>query len=144
MRILLLSVVALSLVSCESTSEPTVRRPAWLGYSDDPRRGIQVPDTVRLGMPFSATVLVAGSGTVSCNQPDGASITQSASVARVEVFVRAPHANRICTDDIRFYPIPITLTFTTAGVSTIRAIGVNSNEIPNRPDSLERSIVVIP
>ena len=28
--------------------------------------------------------------------------------------------------------------------STVRVVGASSNDLPNRPDSLERSIVVIP
>ena len=144
MRIAFTPIVAFLLVSCEGASEPTLRRPAWLGPLGDPRRVIQAPDTVHAGVPFSAIVAIAGSGSISCNQLDGASVAQGARVARVEVFVRVPRSSRICTDDIRFYPMSISLTFTTAGNSTIRVVGVNSNDAPNRPDSLERSIVVLP
>ncbi len=144
MRIAFIAAVALLRVSCESASEPTFRRPAWLGSLGDPRRAVQAPDTVRDGVPFSATVPVAGSGVISCNLPDGASVAQGVRVARVELFVRTPRSSPSCTDDIRFYPISISLTFTSAGNSTIRVVGVNSNDAPNRPDSLERSIVVLP
>lgn len=123
---------------------PSITRAAWLGPVGDPRRVIEAPDTVRVGLPFTVIIPVAGSGSVLCNEPDGTSISQSARVARVEVFVRAPQPRPTCTDDIRFYPTSVSLTFTTAGTSTVRVVGASSNELPNRPDSLERAVVVIP
>jgi len=141
MRIALIVGLTLLLAACESTSEPTFRRPAWLG---SPPRTIQAPDTVRAGVPFSATVFAAGSGSIQCNQPDCASIAQGIRVARVEIFVRALRGNVPCTDDLKYYPIPISLTFATAGVSTIRVIGTKQNSGTYALDSLERSVVVVP
>lgn len=144
MRFALVASVALLLAACTSPSAPSITRRAWLGPVGDPRRVIVAPDTVRVGLPFTVVIPVAGSGSVLCNEPDGTSVSQSARVVRVEVFVRTPQPRPTCTDDIRFYPTSVSLTFTTAGNSTVRVVGASSNDLPNRPDSLERSIVVIP
>jgi len=49
-----------------------------------------------------------------------------------------------CTDDLKYYLIPISLTFATVGVSTIRVIGTKQNSGTYALDSLERSVVVVP
>lgn len=127
------------LVACENSAEPTLRQRGWLAanYSS-----VQAPDTVRAGVPFVATVFVAGSGSIDCNRPDGASVTQVDRLARVEVFVRVSRGNIACTDDLKLYPVSVTITFPTAGQSTIRAVGLSCCGANAPLDSLERQVIV--
>lgn len=130
-----------ALLACQHVSEPTIRRPAWLGA---PPRALEAPDTVRVGVPFAVTAYAAGSGSIHCNRPDGARITPGVRVARVEIFVRVDRGNLICTSDLRYYPIPVSLTFPTAGTSTIWVIGSSSSDVTYAPDSIARTVVVKP
>lgn len=130
-----------ALLACQNVAEPTIRRPAWLGA---PPRAIQAPDTVRVGVPFAVTAYAAGSGTINCNRPDGAIVSAGVRATRVEIFVRVDRAIMVCTADLRYYPIPVSLTFPTAGISTIRVIGSSSSGAPFVPDSIARTVVVIP
>lgn len=132
----------LSLLACESASEPTLRQRGAVYPS--PPAFIQAPDTVRAGMPFSASVSIVGSGTIECNRPDGASVQLGDRVARVEVFVRVPRGGAACTDDLRAYPIPVTVTFPSAGTATIRLIGLKGGAPSATLDSIERHVLVIP
>jgi len=95
-------------------------------------------------MPFSATVFAAGSGTIACNRPDEPAIAQGDRLTRVEVFVRIEPGNLTCTRDLRLYPILVSLVFRSAGVSTIRVIGLSSSVATAPLDSLERRVVVVP
>jgi hypothetical protein len=128
----------LLLAGCGSPTEPFVRRRAWLGA---PPVAIVVADTVRAGTPFGITVFAAGSGTIDCNRPDGAEVSYAAGVARVEIFIRVRKGALVCTDDLRYYPIPVTLTFGTPGNGRIRVIGSAGSE-GSQLDSLERTVVV--
>jgi hypothetical protein len=141
MRAPFLVLLSVLLASCESASEPSVRRRAWLG---SPPQAILAPDTVRAGVAFTVTAFAAGSGTIDCNRPDGADVAQAGGVARVEIFVRVKRGTLVCTDDLRSYPIQVSLSFPTPGVSTIRVIGVTYSEGAYPVDSLERSVVVVP
>ena len=141
MRTALLVALSILLASCDSSTEPFVRRRAWLGA---PSGGILAPDTARVGTPFTVTAFAAGSGTRDCNEPDGADVSHSAGMARVEIFVRVKRGRLICTDDLQYYPIAVSLTFAAPGVSVIRVIGTAGSGANAPLDSLERTVVVIP
>lgn len=131
---------ALPLVGCGEPTEPSVRRAAWLGHAPQ----ITAPDTVRVGVPFSATVVAAIGATGYCTQPDGATVSNDHQVARVELHVRENRSQSCPSDAIRFHPQPVTLTFGTPGVATIRAIGELLVDNVLVRDSVQRTVVVVP
>lgn len=133
-------VALLPLLACEGVAEPSIRRPSWIAY---PARTIQAPDTVRAGVPFSATVTAAISGGGDCTRPDGTTVSAGDRVARVEMFVRT-NQKLMCSGDVsRFHPIPITVVFPSLGISSIRVIGT-AQEGSFVLDSVERTVVVVP
>jgi hypothetical protein len=137
------AILAFSAAACESATEPTVRQLGWIGPVSS--RAIGAPDTVRVGVPFQATVYTWGSGTVGCNAPDGTSLETVGQVVRIEVFVRVPGGESVCTSDLRRYGQQVTATFRTPGVAIIRAVGAATSWGPvPAVDSTERSIVVVP
>ena len=128
-----------TLTACSSSTEATVRVPGRIGAS--PVNAINAPDTVRVGKPFSVTAYSFGSS--SCNTPDGSTVSMIGPIARVELFVRIPRGEAICTSDLHAFPYTVTITFRETGASVIRLIGLNARGL-NTLDSLERSVVVVP
>ncbi len=137
------AIAALSAAACQSATEPTLRQLGWLGPLSS--RAIAAPDTVRVGEPFQATVYSWGSGTVACNAPDGTSVEMVGQVVRVEVFVRVPGGESVCTSDLRRFGQQVTATIRTPGVAVIRAVGAAMGRgHAQAVDSTERTIVVVP
>lgn len=79
-----------------------------------------VPDTVRAGVPFTATVSTFGN---SCIRPDGAVVDVTALVATITPYDIAPPPESICTADVRAFPRPVTLTLPTSGAGLVRLQG---------------------
>lgn len=132
-------VLALLCCACATEPEPVTWGLATLGPGGQPN--IAAPDTVRVGVAFETTVTYYGSGTADCNYPDGTTVSYVADVVRIQVFSRRPLSTTICTDDLRPYPQVVSTTIAAAGVYKIRLVGRGNGA---EPDSVERTIVVIP
>lgn len=128
------------LLGCQGPAEPEIRRSAWLGHVPQ----LTSPDTVRVGVPFSATVVSVIGATGYCTKPDGATVSNQAQVARVELFVRENRGQACLTDVVHYHPLAVVITFDSLGTATIRVIGETFREGALVRDSVERSVVVVP
>ncbi|TVP48685.1 MAG: hypothetical protein EA350_02985 [Gemmatimonadales bacterium] len=81
---------------------------------------IQLPDTVRQGVPFAATVLTFGSST--CVRADGAEVHRIGRTAHVIPYDLVAVAG-VCTDDLGPHPREVTLQFDQAGEAVVRVLG---------------------
>jgi hypothetical protein len=79
-----------------------------------------VPDTVRVGVPFTITVSTFGS---SCLRPDGVVARASGTVANVTPYDVTPPSATGCPADVRAFPRTVTLAFDTPGAATVQLHG---------------------
>lgn len=136
--------LAAALAGCATTApDATVRDLALL--STLPDQGLDAPDTVRAGVPFTVTGYGAGSGTLACNAPDGTTVTTSDSVIRITAYMRYPALDVPCTRDYRTYPFTVQVVFPRPGTGTVRFIGGRAvqSRTPT-PDSVVRRVLVRP
>lgn len=136
--------VALGLAGCAATApDSTVRDLALLSVLPD--QGVDAPDTVRAGVPFTVTGYGGGSGAVACNAPDGTTVATSDSVIRITAYMRYPVLETPCTKDYRTYPFTVQVAFPRAGRGVVRFIGARSTTSRTPvPDSVVKPIVVRP
>lgn len=128
---------------CATAPDDTVRDLATL--STLPDQGLEAPDTVRAGVPFTVTGYGAGSGTVACNAPDGTTVTSSDTLVRIVAYMRYPTGPVMCTKDYRSYPFSVQARLTRVGLATVRFVGaVTTYSRTPVPDSLVKRIVVRP
>jgi hypothetical protein len=140
---LLCLVASAALWACATEPDDTVRDLATL--STLPDQGLEAPDTVRAGVPFTVTGYGAGSGTVACNAPDGTTVTSSDTLVRIVAYMRYPTGQTMCTMDYRTYPFTVQARLTRVGTATVRFIGaVTTYSRTPVPDSLVKRIIVRP
>jgi len=135
-------VLVLLLGACGTPTESV--SPALAQIYASPAPSIVAPDSVRVNVPFSVTVLSYGSGSRNCNEPSGTSVNYVSGVARIQAFMRYPTGDIVCTADLRPYPQSANVTFTTAGISVIRLLGVTRSRDAKSLDSIEKRVVVLP
>jgi hypothetical protein len=132
-----------ALGACATAPDDTVRDLATL--STLPDQGLEAPDTVRAGVPFTVTGYGAGSGTVACNAPDGTTVTSSDTLVRIVAYMRYPTGETMCTKDYRSYPFTVQVRLSRVGTATVRFVGaVTTYSRTPVPDSLVKRIVVRP
>ncbi|MDQ3555469.1 MAG: hypothetical protein M3409_01650 [Gemmatimonadota bacterium] len=101
---------------------------------------IRLPDEVRKGVPFTATVVTYGSG--SCTRADGADVKTAGLTADITPYDRERTGNVICTGDLRPYSRTVTLRFDAAGEALIRVRGRSLRT--DGPEQYETRISVQP
>lgn len=123
-RSILLVLILALVAGCGSVLDPwRWERVVGVILVDDgfPSAPLQVPASVRQGVPFTATVTTHGSG--SCLRADGAEVVVTGLTARITPYDQRRTGNVACTDDLAPYPRTVTLRFDTAGEATIQVIG---------------------
>jgi hypothetical protein len=89
------------------------------GFQSPP---IELPQTVEVGVPFTATVMTFGSS--SCVREDGAEVFTSGLTAHVRPYdLIAVAVDRVCTDDLGPHPREVTIRFDQAGEATVLVLG---------------------
>lgn len=117
--------------------------PAWLGPADAIR--IVAPDTAKAGVSFVVTITSYGSVSEQCNRPAGTRLTQSADVARIEVYHRYPVGEVVCASASRPFVDTVAVRFESAGIKSIRLVGAQRWINARSPlDSIEKRIEVRP
>ena len=104
---------------------------------------IEAPDTVRVGVAFTATVNSFGN---SCTTPDGVKLTLEPARARVIPFDRVPTEDDVvCAEILRGLPHPVELQFTAPGTATIVADGmVYGPNFEQVRGTVTKAVVVVP
>ena len=104
---------------------------------------IEAPDTVRLGVAFTATMNSFGN---SCTTPDGVKLTLEPARARVIPFDRVPTEDDVvCAEILRGVPHPVELQFTAPGTATIVAEGmVYGTNFERFRGTVTKAVVVVP
>lgn len=121
-RLLLVALLPL-VAACASLLEPGQEWRRVVGITSiSPHQPppIRLPDTIRAGVPFTATVITWGSG--SCTRPDGAEVRTSGLLVEVTPYDREATSG-VCTDDLRPYPREVSLRIDAAGEAVVRVIG---------------------
>ncbi len=133
---------AVLVAGCNLFGDLTSDRVVGIIVSDSMRPVIIAPDTVQVGVTFTATVNTFGSS--SCTDPDGVDLALSASLARIVPYDLVQTAGA-CTADFASRPHPVTIHFTQQGAATIRVVARMSRPTgPTTTDSLERALHVRP
>ena len=110
-----------SAFACRSPFEQGPRR--LVGFIDNGGLSIDpliLPDTVKAGALFTATVSTFGS---SCFRADGADVRTTAALADITPYDLGPPPGSVCTADFGAHPRPVTLSFATPGSDLIRLHG---------------------
>jgi hypothetical protein len=99
---------------------------------------VQLPASIRQGVP--ATVIVTTYGSGSCLRPAGARVIVNG--LRAEVVPYDSIAVRgVCTDDLKAYPREVRIQFESAGEALVRVRGQTLN---GTPAEFETRVVVQP
>ena len=133
---LLLALMASGL-SCGSPMDEGPRRVVGTidnGASFDP---LSLPDTVAVGVPFTATVSTLRG---ACTRPDGADVHVAGLLADITLFDLLPPAETVCIAVLVGAPRSLVLTFATPGPALVRLHGRG----PNGDLTVEHSITVRP
>jgi hypothetical protein len=142
-RRLLLPVLTISLTSCGSIMgsqwwERVVGVIDYGGFQAQPP--IQLPEVIRSGEPFTATVVTWGSGT--CTRADGAEVAVVEGGVEITPYDREKRGDGvICTDDLRAYPRTVTVRIETTGEAVIRVKGRTLH--PSDPAVYETRVTVL-
>jgi len=101
---------------------------------------IQLPEVIRRGVSFSATVFTFGSG--SCTRADGAEVLATGQGVDITPYDLRATGNVNCTDDLAVHSRVVTLRLDTAGEAVIRITG--RTLLTNAPSSYEIIVNVVP
>jgi hypothetical protein len=110
--------------ACTAAMGPGERRePGIIDiYPDGSGSGVlQLPEEIRAGVGFQATVTTFGSS--SCNRADGAGVSQSGRVAEIVPYDLQASGGTDCTADLHAFPRTVTLRFATPGDAVVRVRG---------------------
>ena len=102
-----------------------------------PIEALGVPDTVRAGVPFVATVVTFGS---SCIHPDGVELQLGGALATITPYDSVPSQPPPCLADFRAFPRSFGLVFNAPGAGVVRLQGRGFDG----DLTLERSVTVRP
>lgn len=108
--------------------------------SDAPLPTLELPETIRSGVPFTATVVTWGSGT--CTRPAGAEVRHYEGGVEITPFDRWPVGEAVCTDDLRPYPRSVEIRIDGAGEAVVRVVG--RTLWPSEPTEHEVRVTVQP
>jgi hypothetical protein len=132
----------LATAGCEAfTPQPWERVVGVIAVEDLPSYSpISVPDSVRLGESFVATVTTLGSG--NCTRAYGADVSHHGHVLEVVPYDQERRGSGICTLDLVAYSRPVTLRFDVAGEARVRIIA--RSLWPREEGTHETIVYVVP
>src|SRR5688572_25596443 len=82
---------------------------------------VNLPTEAAVNVPFTVTVTTLGSS--SCTRADGTDVATNGLTATITPYDRVAPPDAPCTRDLRGFPHPVQLRFTTAGSARIIVIG---------------------
>jgi adenylate kinase family enzyme len=116
------------------------RHPGWILPNEGLGPVLELPDTVRRGVPVTATVVTRGSS--SCTRADGAEVVVAAHELRITPYDRVAPRGTPCTRDLAAFPRAVELRFT--GTGEVRVIVIGRDAPDGEPVEVTRRVTVLP